>query len=170
MKKIIMTTTVSVLLAFGISTLSLAESTHGSSHDMDTHKIHDMSTSGTMAHDMATGHKMHVSMVGKYHFDYELTDIREKLKGMKNMPETKPTHHMMVSIKSHGDHTHIFENGKVGFFIQNPDGTIQKIMAMGMGSGFGGDVNFKEKGVYTIKVKAVAGEEKLMDAFEYEVK
>jgi hypothetical protein len=41
---------------------------------------------------------------------------------------------------------------------------------MAMSGGFGADVNFKAKGVYTIMVKVMAGDKNLMDKFEHEVK
>ncbi len=111
------------------------------------------------------GHKIHKSMVDGHHFSYELIDMREK---MKDMPEMKDTHHLMMHVKDAAGK--MVDKAKVGFMIQNPDGSSQKKMAMGMGGGFGADVNLEKKGVYKIKTKVVAGEKKLMDAFEYEVK
>lgn len=173
MKKAIIATVISLSLTFTLSALSLASSSHGSSHktavhETDGQKSHDMAASGAMDHSMHKGNKIHSSMVGEYHFNYELIDMREKLKGMKNIPAMKATHHMMLSIKSHQGH--MLEKAKVGFFVKNPDGTSQKLMAMAMGGGFGADADFKAKGIYTIKVKAIAGDEKLLDTFEYEIK
>ena len=41
---------------------------------------------------------------------------------------------------------------------------------MGMGDGYGADVSFEDKGSYTVKTKVVAGDKKIMDSFEYEMK
>ncbi|MBF0259007.1 MAG: hypothetical protein HQK62_09235 [Desulfamplus sp.] len=177
MKKTLMITAISLFIAISLSTFSMAASdSHGTSHDMKAHdskdSSHDMAGTEEMNinHSMSNGgnEAIHSSMVGNYHFNYELIDMREKMKGMKNMPEMKATHHMMLFIKS--GIGKMPENTQVGYLVENPDGTIQKVMAMGMGDGFGGDVNFAEKGIYTIKIKAIAGEEKLMDMFKYEVK
>ncbi len=120
------------------------------------------------AHHGHGGDKIHMSMVEGHHFSYELIDMREKMKDMKNMPEMKDTHHLMMHIKDAAGQK--VDKAKVGYMIQNPDGSTRKKMAMGMAGGFGADVNLGEKGVYKIKTKVVAGEKKLMDAFEYEVK
>ncbi len=96
--------------------------------------------------------------------------MREKVKGMKNMPAMKATHHLMLFIKSHDDHEAIAEGGTVGYLVKNPDGTTQKKMTMAMGGGFGADLDFGAKGVYTIKIKALAEGNKLVDTFNYEVK
>ncbi len=125
----------------------------------------------TFAMDSHHGHggaDIHTSMVDGRHFSYELIDMREKMKGMKNMPEMKDTHHLMVHVKDAAGQK--VDKAKVGFLIENPDGSTQKKMAMGMAGGFGADVNLEKKGVYTIKTKVMAGETKLMDSFEYEVK
>ncbi len=147
-------------------------------HDMSGHDSHDMTKSETMNHDEMDHGKtayngnheeaMHTSMVGNHHFTYDLIDMREKMKGMKDMPEMKATHHMMVYIKSHDGHA--LEKAMVGYYVTNPDGTTQKTMAMGMGDGFGADLDFSQKGTYGIKVKAVSEAGQLMDQFEYEVK
>ncbi|SLM31381.1 conserved exported hypothetical protein [Desulfamplus magnetovallimortis] len=170
MKNNILITATALIMALSFSPLSMASSSgHDASHGTDSHKTHDMSeNTATMNHGAHSGEAMHSSMVGKYHFTYELIDMRKKMKEMENMPEMKATHHMMLFIKSHEGKAP--EKAMVGFLIQNPDGTTQKIMAMGMGDGFGADVDFGKTGIYKIKVKAMAGEEKLLDTFEYEVK
>ncbi len=60
---------------------------------------------------------------------------------------------------------HLVKQAKVGFMIQGPDNAKQKKMCMAMGGGFGADINFKAKGVYTVMVKVVAGDKNLMDKF-----
>ena len=60
--------------------------------------------------------------------------------------------------------------GKVGYLVVGPDGRKQKVMAMAMKEAFGADVDFTAKGPYTIKIKALIGNAKLLDKFTYEVK
>ena len=62
------------------------------------------------------------------------------------------------------------EKGKVGFLVKGPDGSKQKAMAMGMKGSYGADVDIGEKGVYTVKTKAVFGDKNLFDLFKYEVR
>ena len=42
-------------------------------------------------------------------------------------------------------------------------------MAMGMQGAYGADLDFKQNGSYTVKMKAVTGDQKLLDEFTYEV-
>jgi hypothetical protein len=100
-----------------------------------------------------------------HHFAYELIDMREK---MKDMPGMTNTHHLMVYVKD-GNGNNIGK-AKVGFLVKAPGGTSQKVMCMGMGGGFGSDVNLGKPGTYTIKTKIAAGDVKLMDSFDYEMK
>ena len=103
------------------------------------------------------GIKIHISTVDGYGFDYSLY----------HFPERK-TQHLMVAVT--GPEGTQLEPGKVGFLVTGPDGTKQKAMAMGMKDSYGADMNFGKKGVYTIKTKAVFGERKMFDRFNYEVK
>lgn len=125
-------------------------------------------------HDMQQnkGEKLfHKSMVDGYHFKYKLIDMREKLKKMKNAEHIKATHHLMVYVSMmHGDHEMAVTEGKVGYLLVTPDGTKSTAMAMGMGGGFGADINLAKKGDYTIKTKVVAGGKKLIDSFNHTVK
>ncbi|MBW2220751.1 MAG: hypothetical protein JRF40_14875 [Deltaproteobacteria bacterium] len=117
----------------------------------------------------AAGKKIHKSTTGGYTFDYQLIDMTENIKKMKNMPgmaNMTGTHHLMVNVTGSGD----MKNAKVGFVITDPDGKKEKVMAMGMGKGFGADVNMMKKGEYKIKTKFMLGEEKLLDEFIYHVK
>jgi hypothetical protein len=91
-----------------------------------------------------------------------------KMKDMADKPEMKDTHHLMMFVKD--AHGHPVTQAKVGYMIQGPDNAKQKTMCMAMSGGFGADVNFKAKGVYTIMVKVMAGDKNLMDKFEHEVK
>ena len=108
-------------------------------------------------HHDTPGIKIHTSTVDGYGFDYSLY----------HFPERK-TQHLMVTVT--GPEGTQLEPGKMGFLVTGPDGTKQKAMAMGMKNAYGADMNFGKKGVYTIKTKAVFGERKMFDRFNYEVK
>jgi hypothetical protein len=84
-----------------------------------------------------------------------------------HFPERK-TWHLMVTIT--GPEGSKVEKGKVGFLVVGPDGSKQKAMAMGMKGSYGADVDIGEKGVYTVKTKAIIGDRKLFDRFKYEVR
>ncbi|HIJ41856.1 MAG TPA: hypothetical protein HPP90_12380 [Deltaproteobacteria bacterium] len=108
-------------------------------------------------HPASPGVQIHTSTVDGYGFDYTLYDF----------PERK-IQHLMVSFK--GPEGTDLEQGKVGFLVTGPDGSKQKGMAMGMKNAYGADMDFSQKGIYTIKTKAVFGDKKLFDQFNYEVK
>jgi len=84
-----------------------------------------------------------------------------------HFPERK-TWHLMVTIT--GPEGSKVEKGKVGFLVKGPDGSKQKAMAMGMKGSYGADVDIAEKGIYTVKTKAIIGDKKLFDNFSYEMK
>ena len=108
-------------------------------------------------HPDSPGVKIHTSTVDGYEFDYSLY----------HFPERK-THHLMVAV-TRSDGTAV-EKGKVGFLVTGPDGSKQKAMAMGMKGAYGADMDFSQKGLYTIKTKAVFGNKKRFDRFDYEMK
>jgi len=119
--------------------------------------------------DHETGNSViHESKVDDFGLRYELIDMAAKMKEMPDMPEMKMTHHLMVFVKDAQGHA--VTQAKVGYLIQGPDKSKQKTMCMAMSGGFGADVNFKAKGVYTVMVKVIAGDKKMKDTFEYEVK
>ena len=149
---------------------------------MDHSKMgHDMVKEGEKAAQEVMDHsKMGHDMPGKaeggrnwirqahvkgHHFAYELIDMRDKI---KEMPGMKNTHHLMVFIKNVQGNT--IGKAKVGYLIKGPDNRSQKAMCMGMGGGFGSDVNLGKPGTYKIKTKVAAGKTKLMDTFEYQMK
>ena len=132
----------------------LADSHH---HDMDQ-----------MDHSGHRGANIHNSTVDGYSLAYHLIDMREKMKDMENMPEMQATHHMMVYVT--GPDGAVLAQAKVGYLVEGPDGSKQRLMAMGMGDGFGADVDFGTSGAYTVKTKAVANSTTLRDQFIYEVK
>lgn len=113
-----------------------------------------------------SGMNIHTATHGGYTFDYKLIDMKAKMKNMKNMPEMKDTHHLMVYVKdSHGT---AVKKAKVGYFIQEKNsGNVQKKMTMAMSNGFGADVTLEPGKHYTIKTKVMAGEKTLMDEFPY---
>jgi len=115
-----------------------------------------------------SGEMIRESTVDGHKFTYHLIDMREKMKGMKNMPEMKATHHLMVYAED--SHGHKIEKGKVGYLVEGPGDSKQKAMAMAMSGGFGADMDLSAKGKYAIKTKIAAGDKKLMDKFVYEVK
>ncbi|EFK08861.1 conserved hypothetical protein [delta proteobacterium NaphS2] len=103
------------------------------------------------------GGQIHVSTVDGYGFRYQLYDFPDR-----------NTQHLMVSITD--PEGMAVMDGKVGFLVKGPDGAKQKSMAMGMKGAYGADLDFAQKGHYSIKTKAVVGGKKLFDQFDYEVK
>ncbi len=139
------------------------------SQEMDHSKHMDQEKAvQKMDHSKHMGEMIREATVDGYTFAYHLIDMKEKMKDMKNMPEMKATHHLMVYIM--GPDGKDVENAKVGYLLENPDGSKQKLMCMGMSGGFGADADFKAKGVYTVNSKVKAGEKALTDKFTYEVK
>ena len=103
------------------------------------------------------GIHIHESTVDGYRFDYVLY----------HFPDRK-TWHLMVSITAPEGAR--LEQGKVGFLVRGPDGSKQKTMTMGMKGAYGADMDLGKKGIYTVKTKAVFGDRKLFDRFNYEVR
>ena len=62
------------------------------------------------------------------------------------------------------------QQAKLGYLVEGPNGAKQKLMAMGMQGAYGANVDFRNKGSYTIKTKIVTGDMKLFDRFNHEVK
>ena len=143
-----------------------------SGHDRGKHSGHDMGEGkmdhGAMGHGDHMGEMIHRSTVDGHEFMYHLIDMREKMKGMENMPEMKKTHHLMVYVKDSSGNQ--MAEAKAGYLIENPDGSDQRAMTMPMSGGHGADVVLEAPGTYTVKTKVMAGDETLMDSFEYEVK
>lgn len=127
-------------------------------------------------HTHAMGQMIRQSTVDGYGLMYHLLDKAQRdeiMKGMEGMEmpgmSKSPdiTNHLMVMITDSAGKP---VSGKVGFLIVGPDGKEQKTLTMGMNDGYGADVIFKTKGVYTIKTKAMIGNKTLLDDFSYEVK
>lgn len=139
---------------------------------------HDMSDHDKAGKDRI-GDLIHESVVDGYMLAYHFMDLRDqKTNGMEkaSMDKThamtdkemdKP-HHLMLYIM---DKNHkLVLKGKVGFLIKDAQGNSQKAMGMYMSRGFGITADMKAKGKYTITAKAVLGDKKLMDKFDYEMK
>ena len=134
-----------------------------------------------MDHSGHVGVVIHESTIEGYGFAYHLLDIRkgtaemkdmkgstEEMKDMKGSKEADMTHHLMVYIMDPKGRA--VEGAKLGYLVEGPDGAKQKLMTMGMQNAYGANVNFKNKGTYTIKTKFLIGDKKLLDRFSYEVK
>lgn len=128
--------------------------------------------SGTATdHSKHVGVMVHESVLEGYRFAYHLIDIRKRpdeMKDMEGSKEADATHHLMVYVMDPDGQN--VEEAKLGYLVEGPDGAKQKLMAMGMQGAYGANVNFKNKGTYTIKTKLLAGDKKLFDRFSYEVK
>lgn len=153
MKKLIFLIVIAITVAFVFNQVTLAD-------DKDMKMDHTKSAGDhgkTMDHSQHMGEKIHESKVEGYQFAYHLLNMEERA-----------THHMMVYIMAPDGGK--VEDAKVGFLVNGPDGTKQKIMAMGMQGAYGADLDLKQKGPYTVKIKAVSGDQKFLDEFTYEVK
>lgn len=157
MKKLIIGINVVFLMALAGNALA-EEKSHDMKHAM---------TMGNTVEEMGEGEIVHSGVVEGYHFSYHLTDIREKMRAMKAAGHThegmEATHHLMVYIET-PDGTPL-EDAQVGFLVEGSSATIQKLMCMEMGGGYGSDVNLGGTDEYIIKTKVVAGEVKLIDEF-----
>jgi hypothetical protein len=132
----------------------------------------DMGHRAAMGNDlgeMDSGDLIREGGVEGYHFTYHLLDIREKMAAMKAAGHAHEgvdaTHHLMVFIRDPNGAT--VGGATVGYFVEGPDGTTQKLMCMGMSGGYGSDINFSGTGTYVIKTRVVAGDVKLVDEFTY---
>ena len=164
--KHLMTGLLVLLFLFG---LAIAGS-NMSGHDMDDHDKASIQRIGDLIHE---------SVVDGYMLAYHFMDLRDqksdgmekasmdKTHAMTNKDMDKP-HHLMLYIM---DKNHkLVLKGKVGFLIKNPEGNAQQLMGMYMSRGFGTTADMKKKGVYTITAKAILGNTKLIDKFDYEMK
>jgi hypothetical protein len=107
-------------------------------------------------HSEHVGQNIHTSTVDGYRLAYHLVDL-----------PGRQEHHLMVYVMSPDGEP--VEEAKIGYLVEGPDGSKQKVMAMGMKTAFGADVNLTLKGNYTIKTKALVGNKKLLDKFTYAV-
>ena len=122
-------------------------------------------------HSGHVGVMIHESTIDGYRFAYHLIDIQkspEQMKDMKNPNESDKTHHLMVYVMDPDGQA--VQQAKLGYLVEGPNGAKQKIMAMGMQGAYGANVDFRNKGSYTIKTKIVTGDKKLFDRFNHEIK
>ena len=116
--------------------------------------VYAQDNSAKIDHSKHVGKKIHESMVQGYHLAYHLLDLK---KGS--------TRHLMVYIMDPEDKK--VEDTKVGFLVEGPDGSKQKLMAEGMKGAFGVNARFETKGMYIIKLRALTGGKKLLDSFHF---
>lgn len=146
-----------IMILMSFTVIAFAASDHsGHGSDKTTMPAED----GIIRHTMTAG----------YHLTYKLIDMREKMKAMghDHSNHKMATHHLMLYIKSSDSQP--VKNAKVGFLVKNTDEAKEKVMAMAMGDGFGGDITLDKTGNYSIKVKAVTGGQKISDEFVYTLK
>lgn len=134
-------------------------------------------------HDKASigriGDLIHESFVDGYMLAYHSLDLRnpksdgmdkatmDRTRAMTNKEMVKP-YHLMVYIM---DKNHkLVLKGNVGFLIKDPEGNSQKAMGLYMSRGFGTTADMKKKGTYNITMKAMLGDNRIMDNFKYEMK
>jgi hypothetical protein len=138
-------------------------------HDMGDHEKASIARIGDLIHE---------SLVDGYMLAYHILDLRDqktdgmdkasmdRTYAMTNEKMDRP-HHLMLYIM---DNNHkLILKGEVGFLIKDPEGNFQKIMGIYMDRGFGATADMKNKGIYTIKAKAIIGDKELLDKFDYEM-
>lgn len=162
--------TVSALLILHVMAFAAHHNSQKGDHKMGGHKMGEHKMSG-MDHSAHRGDNIHNANVDGYQFAYHLIDIRKQMEKMKNTPamkDMKTTHHMMVYVK--GPDGSQVDQAKVGYLVTGPDNQDQQLMCMSMKGGYGADINFNQKGAYSVKTKVVANGKTLMTEFNYEVK
>ncbi|MCG8550751.1 MAG: hypothetical protein MI799_10155 [Desulfobacterales bacterium] len=143
-----------------IFTFQVYAASHDDAHGAMDHSAHQHQDEHG---DHGFGMKIHTTVQDGYAIEYRLINMKEK---MKNMPQIKDTHHLMVFVKDpHGAYV---KNAKVGYLIEEKDsGRTQKKMAMAMNQGFGADVTLNPGHHYQIKTKMMAGKKVLINVFKY---
>jgi len=123
-----------------------------------------------MEMDHGAGTLIHTETVDGVKATFRLIDLKERMKGMA-MPEgMKDTHHLMIMF-SDAKTGKMLSEGEVKVKIVGPDKSEQVKTLMGMGGGFGSDVNLSVKGKYGIMSKFLLKDGKVMSCkFWYEVK
>jgi hypothetical protein len=125
-------------------------------------KMHSMMESNKI------GELIRKSAMGGYTLSYHFMDLRDEKTNIQEKTAMDKPHHLMVYITDKNNKPVL--KGKVGFMIKNAQGITQKAMGMFMSEGFGTTADMKQKGVYTISSKAILGDKKLVDKFEYEIR
>jgi hypothetical protein len=117
------------------------------------------------AQDHKKNQQIRQATVDSHELTYELIDMRQAMKEHGGHGTDTATHHLMVHITDPKGNP--AADARVGFLIEGPEGAEQKVMAMGMGSGYGADISLNPAGKYTIKTKAVSEDQTLIDSFVY---
>jgi len=129
-------------------------------------------SSDMKAHSMMESNKIgeliRESAMDGYILSYHFMDLRVKKTNVQDKTAMDKPHHLMVYITDKNNKPVLKAN--VGFMIKNAQGITQKAMGMFMSEGFGTTADMKQKGVYTIASKAILGDKKLIDKFEYEIR
>ena len=136
-----------------------------------THPAFSQDSKSGTDHSGHLGVIIHESEIDGYRFAFHLIDTQKGTEEMKDMEGSKKanmTHHLMVYVNDPDGRP--VEGAKLGYLVEGPDGAKQKLMTVGMQGAYGANVDFKNKGTYTIKAKFLAGDKKVFDKFSYEVK
>ncbi|MBU0970479.1 MAG: hypothetical protein KKC20_07520 [Proteobacteria bacterium] len=153
---------VSLSLIFAVLMAQFAFATSGNKTMPDSDKFGDL---------------IHESIVDGYSLSYYFMDLRQQAAAEKSKAtsahgshtkEMDKPHHIMVYIMDSNQKQ--VSKGKIGFLIKDAGDKKQTAMGMFMSNGFGATADMKKKGIYTITTKAVLGDKKLMDRFEFEIK
>ena len=96
--------------------------------------------------------------------EYRLIDMkaRARARGIGITPQMK-SHHLMLYVIDEQSGEPV-TNGRAGYLVKAPGRGAQKVMAMKMGKGYGGDVDLAP-GANRVKVKFVSGSKKVIDEF-----
>ncbi|MBD1400497.1 hypothetical protein [Pelovirga terrestris] len=176
-----MTIALALLLLFLTAGISLAmrhsgHSGHGSSAPAasghDAHQMKKTSEAGHSGGHMGMEMTDDMIMLG--------TQARDGVKAMAHISDTreamaaagmKQTHHLMVAFEDAAT-MKALDSGRVAVRIVAPGGqTLPAISLSGMDGAFGGDVELREKGTYTLQVGTQLQDNKARQfEFQYEVK
>lgn len=110
-----------------------------------------------MDHSTHTGKRIHESRVQDFRLAYHLLEL----------PGNNYHHLMVYIIDEQGNSV---TKATVGYLIEGPSDSKQKVMAESMGTAFGGNVNFNKSGNYIVRTKAVFDDVKLLDEFSFDIK
>ena len=110
------------------------------------------------------GKKIRTVTLNGHRLEYRLIDMKEKArqKGLKIAPGMK-SHHLMLYVVDEKSGKMVAD-GRAGYLVTAPDGRVQKVMAMKMNMGYGGDIDLAS-GENRVKVKFVAGGTRIVDEF-----
>jgi hypothetical protein len=126
---------------------------------------------------IAYGNMIHQAKLEGFSLHYHLLSWKERnilMKGMEGMAmpgvdlSGKATHHLLLYLQ--GVDGKSIPSAKVGFKITASDGSAQTTLTMEMQGGYGADVVMPTHGKYVVKLKAVLGEQVLVDEFTFTLK